>query len=91
MFKKSSLHDNMVTRLALRNQGGVPPYMEFTLGSAHAQNFIKFCRKIVYYMCVLFVRYLLFHLLQLLNLKKKKIKIKRMDTLIKSGPRRQDF
>ena len=43
-------------------KGGVPPYMEFTQGSAHAQNFIKFCIKIVYYMCVLFVRYLPFHL-----------------------------
>ena len=29
-------------------KGGIPPYMEFTLGSAHAHNFIKFCRKIVF-------------------------------------------
>ena len=71
--------------------GGVPPYMEFTKGSAHAQNFIKKCRKIVYYMGDLFVRYLPIHLFQLLNLNHINFKIKKMDTLIKSGPRRQYF
>ena len=43
-------------------KGGDPPYME------HANNFIKFCRKIVYDMCVPFVRYLPIYLFQLLNL-----------------------
>ena len=52
----------------IKCKGGVPPYMEFTWGSANAQNCIKFCRKIVFYMCVLFVRYLPIHLFQLLNL-----------------------
>ena len=42
--------------------------MDLHKGSAHVQNFIKFCRKIVYSMCVLFVRYLPIHLFQLLNL-----------------------
>ena len=42
--------------------------MGFTEGSAHAQNFIKFCRKIVYYMCLLFVGYLPIYLFLLLNL-----------------------
>ena len=40
-------------------------------------------------MCVLFVRYLPIHLFQLLDL--NNFKIKKMDTLIKSGPKRQDF
>ena len=43
--------------------------MEFTLGSTHAQNFIKCyaCIQIVYYMSVIFVNYLFSHLLQLLK------------------------
>ena len=52
----------------IRGSSTIIYYVEFTKGSAHAQNFIKFCRKIVYYMCVLFVRYLPKHLYPLLNL-----------------------
>ena len=63
--------------------------MDFTLGSAYAQNFIKICEKIIYYMWVLFVSYIPIHIFQLLNL--NNFKIKKMDTLIKNGPRRQEL